>query len=91
MDAIDPRHHPLARKLESIFPLSDEERAAIVGLEARVRNLDADQQIVSEGDQPSECCLVKGSLAATRSPKPESGRFFPFTSLGTSPTSRACT
>ena len=48
----------LQRKLESIATLSEEERDAILGLPARVRTLGAGQDIVRDGDKPSQCCLV---------------------------------
>src|SRR3954449_637543 len=55
------RHHSLNRlvtKLDSIISLSDAERTAILDLPIRVRDLAADQDIVREGDRPSQCCLV---------------------------------
>ena len=55
--------HPLVRKLESIAPLSDEERHAIVGLPMMVRNLKADQDIVRDHDRPSQCCLILEGFA----------------------------
>jgi CRP-like cAMP-binding protein len=54
---------PLVRKLESIAPLSDEERQAIVGLPMMVRNLKADQDIVRDQDRPSQCCLILEGFA----------------------------
>ena len=48
----------LIRKLESIAPLSDEEREAIHGLPTKIRTLQAGQNIVHEGDKPSQCCLI---------------------------------
>lgn len=48
----------LVRKLEAIAPLSDAERAAILGLPARYRELPAGQDIVREGDTPVRCCLI---------------------------------
>ena len=54
-------HHSttmLLRKLESIAPLSDEERGVIQGLPARTRTLLSGQDIVRDGDQPSQCCLI---------------------------------
>ena len=55
--------HPLVRKLESIAPLSDEERRAIVALPMMVRNLKADQDIVRDQDRPSQCCLILEGFA----------------------------
>ncbi|MCJ2098430.1 Crp/Fnr family transcriptional regulator [Methylobacterium sp. E-046] len=48
----------LIRKLESIAPLSDAERQAIESLPVRIQNLDARQDIVRDGDQPTHCCLI---------------------------------
>ncbi|HEX2553225.1 MAG TPA: Crp/Fnr family transcriptional regulator [Microvirga sp.] len=56
MDAA--REHPLIRRLESITDLSPEERSALVHLPMNVREIAADQDIVREGDKPSECCLI---------------------------------
>ncbi|MDR7036670.1 MULTISPECIES: Crp/Fnr family transcriptional regulator [Methylobacterium] len=49
---------PLIRKLESIAQLADAERQAILSLPANIRAVDARQDIVSEKDRPSHCCLV---------------------------------
>jgi CRP-like cAMP-binding protein len=48
----------LIRKLESIATLTDEERQAIWSLPVRIHHLDARQDIVRDGDQPTHCCLV---------------------------------
>ncbi|WP_144760809.1 Crp/Fnr family transcriptional regulator [Methylobacterium dankookense] len=48
----------LIRKLESIAFLSEEERQAIQNLPIRVQALRARQDIVRDGDRPSQCCLV---------------------------------
>jgi CRP-like cAMP-binding protein len=50
--------HPLIRKLESIAPLSDDERQAIVTLPMTIRDLNADQDIIRDQDRPSQCCLI---------------------------------
>lgn len=49
---------PLIRKLERESPLSEEERAAILGLPRTVREMRADHDVVRERDRPSQCCLV---------------------------------
>ncbi|WP_336489796.1 Crp/Fnr family transcriptional regulator [Methylobacterium nigriterrae] len=49
---------PLIRKLESIAPLSESERQAILGLPATVRVLEARQDILRDKDRPSLCCLI---------------------------------
>jgi CRP-like cAMP-binding protein len=48
----------MIRKLESIFPLSEEEKQALQGLPVQVTVLKPDQDIVRVGDRPSQCCLV---------------------------------
>ena len=48
----------LLRKLESIATLSEEERGAIHSLPARTRTLGPGQDVVREGDKPSQCCLM---------------------------------
>lgn len=54
---------PLVRKLETIVVLSDEEKDALQTLTGTIRTLDADQDIVREGDRPSACCLVLEGFA----------------------------
>jgi CRP-like cAMP-binding protein len=63
LDAIHPHTTALIRKLESIAPLAPEERAAILRLPLRLHMIAADQDIVCEGDTPSECCLVVEGFA----------------------------
>ncbi len=48
----------LIRKLESIAPLSDEERRVIQHLPVTTYNLNARQDILRDGDQPTHCCLI---------------------------------
>ncbi|WP_461221975.1 Crp/Fnr family transcriptional regulator [Methylobacterium sp. CM6247] len=48
----------LIRKLESIAPLSEEEREAIRSLPTKIRTLQAGETIVREGDTLSQCCLI---------------------------------
>ena len=48
----------MIRKLDSIFPLSDEERQALNELPIQISHLKADQDIVRLGDSPSQCCLI---------------------------------
>src|SRR4051794_24929520 len=49
---------PLIRKLESIAALSEADRAALASLPVQVRNLEADEDVVRDGDVPSVCCLL---------------------------------
>ncbi|WP_246696915.1 Crp/Fnr family transcriptional regulator [Methylobacterium planeticum] len=48
----------LIRKLESIATLSDEERQTILRLPVRTRVLNVGQDIVRDGDKPSQSCLI---------------------------------
>src|SRR5215203_5509262 len=50
---LHPEHNILIRKLRSISPLVDD-----ATLPFSTRSVAADQDIVREGDHPSECCLV---------------------------------
>ena len=49
---------PLIRKLESIGALSEQDREAVASLPVQVRHLEADEDVVREGDAPSVCCLL---------------------------------
>jgi CRP-like cAMP-binding protein len=55
---LHPEHNLLIRKLRSISPLSDDETECLASLPFSVRSFAADQDIVREGDRPTECCLV---------------------------------
>ena len=48
----------MIRKLESIFPLSDEERQVLSDLPMQVTVFRPDQDIVRIGDRPSQSCLI---------------------------------
>jgi CRP-like cAMP-binding protein len=56
----DPRppHHVLIRKLHSLSPLAEDDKQRILDLPLSVREVGPDQDIVREGDSPSECCLL---------------------------------
>src|SRR4051794_9228790 len=54
---------PLVRKLESVLVLSDAEREALQSVTGTVRTVDADQDILCEGDRPSSCCLILDGFA----------------------------
>ena len=58
-----PDLHPLVRKLESITDLTPEERQALLDLPMKVHAIEADQDIVREGDRPSRCCLILQGFA----------------------------
>ena len=55
--------HPLIVKLESIAPVSGEERRAIVALLMTIRDIREDQDILRDQDRPSQCCVILGGLA----------------------------
>ncbi len=55
----------LIRKLESIFRLSDDEKAALANLPMQEMDLRADQDIVREGDRPTRSCALLEGFAAT--------------------------
>jgi CRP-like cAMP-binding protein len=55
---LHPEHKILFRKLRSISPLADDETQCLAALPFSARSVAADQDIVREGDRPSECCLV---------------------------------
>src|SRR6186997_2840864 len=63
LPASNPDLHPLIRKLESIAPVSDDERRAITALPITVRELKADADIVRDQDRPSQCCAILEGFA----------------------------
>lgn len=48
----------MIRKLESIFPLTDEEKQALLELPIHTKDVKTRQDIVRVGDQPNQCCLI---------------------------------
>jgi CRP-like cAMP-binding protein len=58
-----PEHNMLFRKLQSIGPLSEEEKHCLLTLSLRTKDFGPDQNIVREGDRPSECCLIVDGFA----------------------------
>jgi CRP-like cAMP-binding protein len=55
---------PLIRKLEQSDVLSDEEKAVLERSFTRIREFKADEDIVREGDRPTESCIVVDGFAA---------------------------
>ncbi len=54
-------HQPndlMIRKLDSIFPLSDEERGALQQLPILLKGIKADREIVGIGERPAQSCLI---------------------------------
>lgn len=60
---IHPEHHVMFRKLQSISPLSEDEKQCLLTLPLSTKSMGPDQDIVREGDRPSECCLVVEGFA----------------------------
>ena len=56
---------PLIRKLESIFSLDENEKAAVLNLPLQITSIKADQDIVREGDRPTRSCALLEGFAAT--------------------------
>jgi len=48
----------LIRKLEHIAPLSDEDKQVLIGAVARTRLLGSDEDLIREGDRPTDCHLI---------------------------------
>ena len=48
----------LFRKLRSISPLSDDEKHCLLTLPHSMKSVGPDQDVVREGQRPTECCLV---------------------------------
>jgi CRP-like cAMP-binding protein len=64
----------LIRKLESIADLPDAERAALCDLPISVRTIAADSDLVSEGQNPTECCLLIEGFVCRYKILPDGGR-----------------
>ncbi len=63
MAHFDPHTHPIVRKLESVFKLSEDERQALENLPMRVNDIRADQDVVREGDRPSRSFVILEGFA----------------------------
>ncbi|MDW5377505.1 Crp/Fnr family transcriptional regulator [Halomonas sp. HP20-15] len=55
----------MIRKLESIFPLFDDEKQALQDLPVQVKAFKVDQDIVSIGERPSHSCLILEGITCT--------------------------
>jgi CRP-like cAMP-binding protein len=55
----------LVHRLESVFPLTDEEKTALTALPMQIATLRSDQDIVREGDRPSRCFLMLEGFVCT--------------------------
>ena len=60
---LHPERNRLIRKLESIGRLSDQDKQAIFSLPMTIRSMNADEDIVRDGDSPNECCLIVEGFA----------------------------
>lgn len=49
---------PLVRKLASIHPLTEDEMRAVLDMPVHLREVAAGQDIVRQGDRPSQCCVL---------------------------------
>jgi CRP-like cAMP-binding protein len=58
-----PERYHLVRKLESIAPLTADERQALLNLPMAVRSYARGEDIVRDGDHPGECCLILDGFA----------------------------
>jgi CRP-like cAMP-binding protein len=63
--ALNFNDNPLVRKLDSIFPLTEDEKQALSSLPMQIAHLRADQDIVREGDRPSRSCVVLEGFACS--------------------------
>jgi CRP-like cAMP-binding protein len=67
-------HHHLIRKLESVSGLTEEEKRALMALPFLAREFPADQDVVTIGDRPSECCVIIKGWACRYKVTPTGGR-----------------
>lgn len=59
-----PEHEHLLRKLLSIGRITPDDRAAVGRLPLRIKTIAENADLVQEGDQPADCCLVLGGFVA---------------------------
>src|SRR5215217_762461 len=80
----------LFRKLRSISPLSDDEKHCLLTLPHSMKSVGPDQDVVREGQRPTECCLVVEGFVCRYTLTAEGKRqIFSFHIAVTSRTSRA--
>ncbi len=91
MPSSSSQAHPLVLKLESITDLSQAVTEALLVLPMRVQEIRADQDLVREGDRPSQCCLVlEGFVARYKFTDKGKRQIFAFHTPGTCPTRFPC-
>jgi len=66
--------HSLIRHLEQFGPLSEVEKHALEGAATRVRVFGPDQDLVSDGDRPTDCKLILSGFACTYKLLPDGRR-----------------
>ncbi len=57
-------YHRLIRRLETIAGLNDEDKLALRQLPLRKRAFDENRDLSSQGDKPTECCVILEGMAA---------------------------
>src|SRR4051794_31451867 len=58
-----PQYRSLLRKLGTLARLSSAEQEAVLKLPIHIREMGAGQDIVRDGDRPSQCCLLLDGFA----------------------------
>ena len=66
--------HSLIRHLEQFGPLSEAEKQALAGAATRVRVFGPDEDLVSDGDHPTDCKLILSGFACTYKLLPDGRR-----------------
>src|SRR4051794_28062681 len=61
--AVNAAFERLVLKLNTIVRLTEAEKQSIMSLPLIIRDLRPDQDIVREGDRPTQCCLIVEGLA----------------------------
>jgi CRP-like cAMP-binding protein len=58
MEAFQSSEHPLVRHLGNVGPLSDGAKQALAKMPMQVASLKADEEIIREGDCPTQCFVI---------------------------------
>lgn len=69
-----PRPNPLLQKLDHLLPLTAEEQVALDGAFSRELEYGADEDLVLEGDRPTECHLLLEGMTARYQLMPDGKR-----------------
>lgn len=62
--SVSPDHEHLLRKLDTIARITLEDRAAVARLPLRIKTVAENADLVQEGDEPVDCCLVLNGFVA---------------------------